>query len=474
MEVPRVRPQPALGRRSRFWGLRAHLVGNLFPSTPDERATLRRWQLALVLAALFVVAIVLQFARIGWSASLHSLWAEDGSIYVQMSLTHGFWDAVTTTYATYLVVVPRLIAEIAGLASLSDVPAAVSILSAAIVALSGFAVWVASAAHIRNPYLRGTLAVLTVLSPVAGKEAVFSATYAPWYMLFASFWLLIWRPATVRGTVFASGFLLLTGLSTPGVWFFVPLAVLRAAAIQDRRDAAVVGSFAVGALVQIPALVLNQEQQTFDPTWTHDIWTTFLQRVVDGAPLGLWLGGNAWVHLGWPLLISLVLVWIIGLYAGFKRAGAGARWIAAIAVVTSLAMFVVSLYERAAGDEMVWPEGTYLGGYRGNRYAIVPALLLVSAALVLLDSAWRRRPRSQRFAWAAGLAVALLAVGLVTSFDQRNYALRGDPQWDAALRAAATECATHPVSDAPITTSPPGWSMRLPCDRIASFAPARN
>lgn len=450
--------------------LRKHLSETLFPD-PQGRSTLRRWEMGAVVASLLALVTVLQLARLGWSASLNSLWAEDGPIYMQEALTNGFWHALTATYATYLVVVPRLIAEVASLAPLRDVPAAVSILSAGIVALSGLAVWRASAAHVRNPYLRGTLAALTVLSPVAGLESIDSAAYVPWYMLFATFWLLIWRPETTRGTVCASAFVLLTGLSTPGVWFFAPLAALRLLAARDRSDIAILASFGVGAAVQIPVLAFSQEPAV-EPLWTHDIWTTFLQRVIDGAPLGLRLGGSAWIHLGWPLLIALGIVAIAGLIAGFRRSGAGARWIAAIAVPTSLAMFVVSLYQRAVGEQMVWPEGIYNGS--GGRYAIVPALLLISAAMVLIDSASRRRPAPSRFAWVGSATVALLAIAIVTSFDAREIAVRGAPPWDAALEGAAKECRAEGAADIAVQTSPPGFGMQLPCDEIASFAPSRR
>jgi hypothetical protein len=348
------------------------------------------------------------------------------------------------------------------------VPAVVSILSAGVVGLSGFAVWLASGAHIRDPYLRGILAALTVLCPVVGLEAIDSAAYVPWYMLFATFWLLIWRPATTWGTVFASAFILLTGLSSPGIWFFAPLAALRAVAARDRRDGAIATSFAVGAAVQIP-IVLSNREQAIDPAWSHDIWSTYLQRVIDGAPLGLRLGGNAWEQLGWPLLIGLALAGVIGFYVGFRRSGASARWIAAIALLTSLTMFVVSLYERAAAEQMVWPEGIWFAN-KGDRYVIVPALLLVSAAMALIDSAQRKRAVPGRIGRAGAATVALLALALVTSFDQRQNALRGDPSWDAALEWAEAECVTERVAEIWVPISPPGWGLQLSCNRLTSFA----
>ncbi|HEX5711869.1 MAG TPA: hypothetical protein VFX85_00990 [Solirubrobacterales bacterium] len=452
--------------------LRTHLIGALFADPPRRRSTLAGWEGALVVAALLVLAIVLQLARLGWSSSLNALWAEDGPIYMQEALLNGTWDAISATYATYLVVVPRLIAEVASLAPLQDVPAAVSILSAAVVGLSGLVVWHASAGHLRNPYLRGTLAVLTVLTPVAGLESIDSAAYVPWYMLFASFWILLWRPATWRGTLAGAAFILLTGLSTPGLWFFAPLALLRGIAVRDRSDFAILGAYAAGALAQVPVLATTDETAV-TPVWTHDIWTVFLQRIVDGAPLGLRLGGNAWVHLGWPLLIALLLAAVVGFAIGFRRSGAGARWITAVALPTALVMFVISLYQRAVGTPMLWPESFYHGA--GSRYAIVPALLVISAALVLIDSRERSREPAtagwRRRATPATAAVAVLAIAVVTSFWARELSVRGAPPWDAALDAAALECVETEGESAPVETSPPGFGIQISCTELASFGP---
>jgi len=461
--------------RAKLTALRAHLDDSLFPAARQAASTLNRWELGVVVGALLALAVVLQLARLGWSSSLNSLWAEDGPIYMQEALTQDFWHAIVSTYATYLVLVPRLIAEGASLAPLKDVPAAVSILSALVVGLSGLAVWHAAAAHIPSPYLRGTLVALTVLSPVAGLESLDSAAYVPWYMLFACFWLLLWRPRTTRGAGLGGLFVLLTGLSTPGLWFFAPLAGLRALAIRGRRDLIVVASYALGAGVQIPVLALNDETAV-QPLWTGDIWTTFLQRIVDGAPLGLRLGGNAWSHLGWPFLIALCVAVAVGFAVGFRKAAPGARYLAAIALPTALAMFVVSLYQRAVGTQMIWPEGIWNGS--GSRYAIVPALLVVSAALVLLESALRRRapaaadaPAPRRLPGPSLAAVAILAIALVTSFWARDLAVRGTPPWDAALDHAKATCAGGEEDSAPIPTSPPGFGMLLPCEQIGA-APA--
>lgn len=419
--------------------------------------------------ALLALATVLQLARIGWSASLNSLWAEDGPIYLQAALGQGFWHSITSTYATYLVLIPRLIAEAATMVPLRYAPAAVSILSAAVVALSGLIVWLASAAHVRNQYLRATLAAVAVLVPVAGLESLDSAAYVPWFMLFATFWILLWRPATTSGAVLAGLFAMATGLSTPGVWFFLPLAALRALAARDRRDLAILAGFGIGAAVQVPVLALNEEVAV-TPLWTGDIWTVYLQRVVDGAPLGLRLGGAAWEHLGWPLLIALLIASLSGLALGARRSTVGARYLAAIAIPTSLAMFVVSLYQRAVGTQMLWPEGMYNG--TGSRYAIVPAMLVISAAVVLVDGAMRRDAPHRRLVPFAAATVGVLLIALVTSFWAREIAVRGEPPWDAALKAASRTCAREGAAEVSVPTSPPGFGLVVPCDRVLDSYPA--
>jgi len=444
--------------------LRGLLDRHLFPPAPRSASRLSGWESALLFAGLFVLAIVLGLARVGWRGSLQALWAEDGPIFLQEAFSQGLGESLVDPYSNYFVVVPRLIGEAASIVPLESAPAVVSILSAALAALSGLVVWFASAAHLRSPYLRGGLVLATVLVPVGGLESTDSASYASWYMLFACFWILLWRPATNRGTALACLFLLVTALSNPGIWFFAPLAGLRLLAARDRRDLAIVGTFALGAAVQLVALASNNEP-TVDPSWSHQILTAYLQRVLDGAALGLKLGGVAWEHLGWPLLIVLAILAAWGTYAGLRRAGPGALLLAAVALPTSLLLFLVSLYQRALGPAMAWPDGGPSGG-AGGRYAIVPVLLVLSVALVLIDSAERRQALRGRVSRAGAVALAVVAVAVGTSFYVGNTEARGTPEWSAALDAAAAECERGSTEVALVPTSPPGFAMSIACTEI--------
>jgi hypothetical protein len=444
---------------------RAFLDRNLFPDPRPAGLGLSRGETALLAAAFLALAVVAQLARIGWNASLNSLWAEDGPIFLQSALTQSFFGAVGAEYSGYLVLVPRLIAEAATVVPLRDAPAVVSILSAALVALSGLVVWWAAAAHIRSPYLRGALAIATALTPVGGLETIDASAYVSWSMLFACFWLLLWRPRTGLGAGLAALFIVLAGLSNPGIWFLAPLAALRALAVRDRRDLTIVLAYFGASAVQLVVLA-RSSYEAVEPVWTSDIWTVLLQRVLNGAAFGLRLGGIGWEHLGWGLLIGLLLAAVAGLAIGLLRGAPIARAFAAIAVPTALLMFLVSVYQRAVGAPMLWPADTYFGA--AGRYSIVPVLLLISVAMVFVDRRPKAAERPARLSWASAALAGLVLVSVAVSLPAHEPTVRGTPPWDAAVDAAASECESERLAAVTIPASPPGFGVQLPCGTVGT------
>jgi hypothetical protein len=447
-------------------GLRKHLSEALFPDSPAGSSTLSRWEGAILVTALLALGVVLQLARLGFPGALNTIWAEDGPIYLQGALTQGFFDAVFSPYAGYLVVGPRLIGETANLVPLDYAPAALAIVSALVACLSGLAVWFAASGHVRNPYLRGALALATAFCAVAGQETLDSAAYAPWYTLVATFWILFWRPRTMTGAVLGGLLVLLTGLSTPGVWFFLPIAFLRALAIRDRRDATIVGFYGVGAAVQIP-VVLGQEQG--DPLWVSEIWTGFMQRIVDAGIFGERLGGALWSELGWPFLTVLGIAVLIGLAIGLRRALPSASWFAALAIPTGVLIFFISVYQRTVGPNIFWSPGT--SGGTASRYVMVPALLLLSAGVVLIDGMLRRRrgEEARGLSWPVVATVGVMLLAIVTSFDMSGE-IRDSPKWDDSLREAGRVCLAEDGEAAGIPTSPEPFGVYLPCDQVTPYA----
>jgi hypothetical protein len=439
------------------------LNATLFADAPRRTRSFGRGEYAVVIVSVLAIATFLGLLRLGLSVSLNSIWAEDGVVYLQLALVRSFGEAVFTPYAEYLSIVPRLIGEVATAVPIRYAPAAFAISSALLASLSGLAVWFAAGAHIRNPYLRGSLAALTILCPTAGLESLNSGAYITWFMLFAVFWLLLWRPPTWLGTTLSSLFILLTALSNPGVWFYIPIAGLRTIAVRTRRDAMIVAAFWVGAIAQAPVVATHNEQGA-EPTWTADIWTAYLQRIVNAGVFGERLGGVFWEKLGWAILIGMLVAVLVGVVAGWLRSGWGRRAVALAAIPTSLVMFIAVAYQREVGSALIWHAGEWATW--ASRYAIVPALLLVSGLFALLDGSLAGGRRAAATApWAVAAAVIVAVVAIATSFHQSVPGARGEPRWDTALETAARKC-TGPVTEVPVKTSPPGFGVIVACDKI--------
>ena len=178
--------------------LRQVLDRSLFLPSAPQGARFAGWEGALVLVSFLALAVVLQLLRVGPSNALHSLFAEDGTVFLGGALANGFFADVSTPYAEYLVVIPRLIGELGAFVPLRDAAVVMNLASVLVVAASGVAVWYASSGHIHSPFLRAALVASMVLTPVA-SETVSSAANIAWHAVFAVFLLLFWRPATMRG-----------------------------------------------------------------------------------------------------------------------------------------------------------------------------------------------------------------------------------------------------------------------------------
>ena len=204
---------------ARYW-----LSRNLFPDSPSPSGT--RARRVGVVALVAVLITLIQLVRIWSSAPLNSIWLEDGSVFLADALRWGFLHALATPFDGYLNTTSRLVAEPVSMLPVEWFAPAMAICGAAITTGCALVVWRASAGHIENVYLRGTLVALMVILPVVSVEMLDDVTYSIWYMLFASFWVLLWRPATLAGAVGAGALLCLTALSNALIVLFVPLWLL--------------------------------------------------------------------------------------------------------------------------------------------------------------------------------------------------------------------------------------------------------
>jgi hypothetical protein len=447
--------------------LRRQVAGSLFPSAGEGGPHFSFGEGALIVGLFLLIATVLSVLRLG-TDGYRTIWAEDATVFMESAFSHGFWHSIFEPYAGYLNVVPRLIGGFGTVIPLQDAAAVIALLSAFCAALSGLAVWYGAAGHVRDTWLRAGLAVAVALSATAGQETLDSAAYVPWFMLVGAFWLLFLRPKTWWGAGLAAAFMVLTGLSTPGVWFFVPVAALRIFSISPRRDprtALVIGGWAAGGLAQIP-VILGQDQGT--TMWSRHIWGALVQRVIDGGIFGQRLGGGFWDVAGWGFLTLLCIALVVALVLGLRRAPESTRWFVPLAIVISFGMFIFTAYQRSIGPSIFWSPGT--SGGTASRYALVPSMLFLSAFVVLLDGAFRNRlGRGLRANWPALAGAALMLIVIAVSFEQTSSA-RTKPYWSEALRSSADKCITKHEEFAGIETSPPPFGLVVSCYQVEQFA----
>ncbi len=143
--------------------------------------------------------------------------------------------------------------------------------------------------------------------------------------------------------------------------------------------------------------------------------------------LGLELAGHAWRPFGWKFLGIGVGAAVVALAVGLRYSTTSARWLAAVAIPTSLAMFVVSAYQRGVGAILLGPSTLYSDP--PSRYVMAPALLLAGAAVVLLDGLLRRRRAGPRGGLLlGGAAVALMALGVPPRSTWKKRPAGGHPR----------------------------------------------
>jgi hypothetical protein len=101
---------------------------------------------------------------------------------------------------------------------------------------------------------------------------------------------------------------------------------------------------------------------------------------------------------------------------------------------------------------------------------IVPALLLVSVLLVLLDRA--RSPSWGRGGIAAFAGATLIVVVAALNFTVGNANVRGNPSWTGALPGARVSCLSRHLADIDVPVDPAliGSFMMIPCTKLLETA----
>jgi hypothetical protein len=432
-------------------------LGSLFPEAQRSRWP-RSWIAATYFAGAAAITLCV-LARQPGVAATSSFWAEDGQILYQATLLHPFLTTITTPYDGYLELVPRVAIWATHLFSVADASAVAAVVGDLILAFSALVVFHAARGYLHSAFSRCVLVAAMVVLPVANGELLNDIINTPWWLLFATFWVLLWRPATRWERVLAALVCFATAASTPVAAFYLPIAVARFVTMPRVKDQAPTIGLLAGLLVQLPAVLLATPGGSAYPKSTSHIASLFLLRVGSGSVTGVALTNTLIEHassfgivLGAVVFINVILFVVACRSLRFYLFGA-------VTLTLCVVLFAYELWYRGGG---LWMNDQ--PAIVGGRYVALPLLLLISTAIVAADN-WRAQIAGHRVALGMILITICLAPTWVRDFQTGNWRSTG-PDWPAEVAAARASCATPSSPAVNIATAPAGWSVAVPCDRL--------
>jgi hypothetical protein len=395
-------------------------------------------------STLFGIAAILAGTAVGLlrqpgAGALDTLWAEDGKIFLADATRHGPLGAIGLSYAGYLHAVPRLLTAVATVFPPGAAATVLAIEAALCVALVAVLVYVASADLLASRLSRFLVAGAVVVVPVAQGDVLNSVANFHWYGLYALFWVLLWRPGSTAGRMAAIATVALVATSDILVVTFVPLALyLCLRRPRGRYPVVLAGVLGLGIAIQLAGLVAGSSQRQLDPDPVVAV-TGFVLRAVPAPLIGeRWLGDS--VGTRWVVLAAVAWLMVgAAMVAAYARLTRPAWFLAVVAAVHAAALYLLPVL---------------LSGVATPRYAVAPALLVVTALAALLQPASQPEPARPgrhsdtagpgRSGRAAGVPLYALAAVLtvVCAVNLRVDNSRADgPRWSEQLPAARQRCA---------------------------------
>lgn len=368
-----------------------------------------------------------------------TLWAEDGVIFYAQALSKPLLRSLVTAYNGYDQLVPRLAVQLARAAPVRDASMVVTFAGAIGLAVLGCLVFHMARGHISPAPLRALLVVGMVLLPVANYELLDNLVNLPWWMFFAAFWALLWRPRGAGGAAVAALLCALAAASEPLVALLLPLAAARAVALRRPRDQAAGAGLIVGLAFQLVVVLEARGGRSFPVTGLAGVPSAFAVRVGLG-----WLTGRqgtadltAWDRPLAEVLGAVLLVAIIA--AGLKWGSRSVRALTVTAAVLAPICFGFPVWLRGAAPIMSLGATEDSIGFAG-RYAATPLLMELSVVLALTGHLVSVRGRGPyRPLWAAVSACTLLLPAWVVDFRDDNGRMYG-PTWSGQLALADAHC----------------------------------
>ena len=474
------------GRRlPRLSGLPGWLRSTLFPPVSGRLS----WRKVLAGVLFIVAGAAVSLARTTGPGALNSTWIEDAGIFLQDALHKSVLSDLTSQVNGYFLVVPRAVTSVAVLFPIAWVPGIMSACAAAGYAMYGLIAYIASGPYLRSPWLRLLIAAPACVLPLGYTQANNDLATIQFTALYGLFWLLLWRPTTRLGQVWAPVIMLGATLSSILPVFLAPLVAARLIADRSKTAVAVAVCWAGGLATQWSLQLRGMSDRSND-LYTSPLWilSNYVTRTIPRAIFGeRALGGPGTNYTGAPIPLSTpnmavhtALVW-------------GACAIVVAVVVIALGRLTAPhwpLAVTALGFSVLLFVGEIVDNFQivQPRYVIAPALLLYTAIVAMLrprnmadDASCAGEPdgvpsgdapataAARGFlpavaAWAPVTVFALL-LAVVVGFNYRVVNTRSEsPPWTAVVAAATNACKEPGVSD--YEYSRLWWHVQIPCSRV--------
>jgi len=376
------------------------------------------WRQVLGAVVFLVVGAAVSLARTEGPGSLNTTWIEDANNFLQDALHQGVMTTITTQMNGYYDVVPRAFTAIAVTFPLSWVPGIMSAFAALEYAMFGLIAYIASGPHLHSRWLRLLVAAPTCVIPLAYTQVNNDLATVQFIALYGTFWLVLWRPATLGGRIAAPVIMLGVTLTSILPLLFAPLLAARLIADRSKQAIALAVCWAVGLAAQWSVQLRgmsNRISAHTNPLWV--LWN-YVTRAVPRAIFGeKALGGPGTNGEGHPIPL------IIPNMAVHNALIAGAWAVLVVVVVVALARLTAPHWPLAV-TALLFSVLLFLGEIVDNlpivqpRYVIAPALLLYLAIVAML------RPR-QALA-AAGTPAGAQPAGSSSDADRREGSIAED------------------------------------------------
>ena len=494
-------------KRSGFLpGIAAWLRSALFRQTTARPLG---WRQVLGAIGFVVVGAAISLARTEGPGALNTTWIEDANNFLQDALHQGVLTTLTTQMNGYYDVVPRALTAIAVTFPLSWVPGIMSAFAALEYAMFGLIAYVASGPHLRIRWLRLLVAAPTCLIPLAYTQVNNDLATVQFIALYGTFWLILWRPATLGGRIAAPVIMLGVTLTSILPLVFAPLLAARLIADRSKQAIALTACWAVGLAVQWSVQLRGMSNRI--SAYTNPLWVLW-NYVTEAVPRALFgekaLGGPGTDGEGHPIPL------VIPNMAVHVALIVGAWAILAVIVSVALGKFTAPHWPLAV-TALLFSVLLFLGEIVDNlqivqpRYVIAPALLLYLAVVAMLRPrraaaaavaaaggqpagsppgadqpdgkiaedgpdgndvpvpGARRTPTAGRRALVAWVPVTVFALLLAVTcgFNYRVQNNRSEsPAWTSVVAAATRLCMKPGVTYYPYAHS--WYRLEIPCSRI--------